>query len=175
MRLFLSCEIPQEIAGYISLLAKQLPEAKLTVPHNIDLTIKFLGDVPDTKLEEIKQRLSQLAFKPFRAMLNGIGVFTEDLIRVVWVGLTPSERFEELHVFADEALKGLFPEEKRFQAHLTIARVKFVEDKERFLDALKKIKVEPMTFTVDKLILFSSKLGPKGATHEPVLEIKAQE
>ena len=175
MRLFLSCEIPKEIAGYIHQLAKQLPEAKLTVPHNIDLTIKFLGDVPDTKLEEIKQRLSAMRFKPFRAMLNGIGVFTEDFIRVVWVGLTPSEQFEGLHALADEALKGLFPEEKRFQAHLTLARVKFVEDKQKFLDALKKIKVDPLTFTVDKLVIFSSKLSPKGATHEPMLEIKAQE
>jgi 2'-5' RNA ligase len=174
MRLFLSCEIPQKISGYIQELAKQLPEARLTVPHNIDLTIKFLGEVPDAKLDEIKQKLSGMKFKPFRAMLNGTGVFTEDFIRVAWVGLTPSEKFEALHVLADSALKGLFPEEKRFQAHLTIARVKYVADKQKFLDAFRKIKVEPMAFEVNKLILFKSQLSPKGATHEPVMEIKAQ-
>jgi 2'-5' RNA ligase len=174
MRLFISCEIPQEISGYIQELAKKLPEAKLTIPKNIDLTIKFLGDVPDTKLEEIKQKLSEIKFKPFKAMLNGTGVFTEDFIRVAWVGLTPSEKFEELHVLADNALKGLFPEEKRFQAHLTIARVKYVEDKQKFLGVLKLIKVEPLTFEVNKLVLFKSQLSPNGATHEPLLEIKAQ-
>jgi len=175
MRLFLSCEIPQEIADYVHELAKQLPgDAKYTIPHNIDLTIKFLGDTQDNKLDEIKQKLSEMKFKSFRAMLNGIGVFTEDFIRVVWTGLTPSEKFEELHVMADDALKGLFPKEKRFQAHLTIARVKYVEDKQKFIDAIKKINVEPKTFTVDKLTLFESKLSPKGATHTPVLELKAQ-
>ncbi len=175
VRFFLSSEIPKDIADYIHELAKQLPAgAKYTVPHNIDLTIKFLGDVPATKLDEIKQRLSAITFKPFRVMLNGIGVFTEDFIRVVWVGLTPSEKFEELHVMADDALEGLFPKEKRFQAHLTIARVKMVEDKDEFLKAVKKIAIEPKTFTVDKLVLFSSKLSPKGAMHEPVFEIKAQ-
>ncbi|MEM4239660.1 MAG: RNA 2',3'-cyclic phosphodiesterase [Candidatus Woesearchaeota archaeon] len=174
MRLFISCEIPQEISGYIHALAKQLPEAKVSVPKNIDLTIKFLGDVPDTKLEEIKQKLSELRFKPFKAMLNGIGVFTEDFIRVVWVGLTPSEKFEELHVLADNVLEKLFQKEKRFQAHLTIARVKYVEDKKKFLDELKKIKVEPLTFEVNKIILFKSQLSPKGATHEPLMEIVAQ-
>ncbi len=174
MRLFISCEMPQEVSGYIHLLAEKMPEAKLSVPKNIDLTVKFLGDVPDAKLDEIKQRLSEIKFKPFRAMLNGIGVFTEGFIRVVWVGLAPSEKFEELHVLADNALEKLFPKEKRFQAHLTIARVKYVEDKQKFLDALKKIKVEPMTFDVDKLVLFRSQLSPKGATHEPLMEIKGQ-
>ncbi len=174
MRLFVSCEIPKEISDYVRELAKQLPEAKLTVPKNIDLTIKFLGEVPDTKVEEIKQRLSEMRFKPFRAMLNGIGVFTEEFIRVAWVGLTPSEKFEELHMMADNALEKLFPKEKRFQAHLTIARVKYVEDKQKFLEGLKKIKVEPLTFEVNKLILFRSQLSPKGATHEPLLEIRAQ-
>jgi 2'-5' RNA ligase len=175
VRLFLSCEIPKDVADYIHELAKQLPsEAKYTVPHNIDLTIKFLGDTPDNKLGEIKQKLSGLKFKSFRAMLNGIGVFTEDFIRVVWTGLTPSEKFEELHVMADDALKGLFPREKRFQAHLTIARVKYVEDKEAFLKAMNQIKIEQKTFAVDRLVLIESKLSPKGATHTPLLEIKAQ-
>jgi 2'-5' RNA ligase len=193
MRLFISCEIPQEISGYIHLLAEKVPEAKLSVPKNIDLTIKFFGDVPDNKLDEIKQRLSEIKFKPFRAMLNGIGVFTEEFIRVVWIGLTPSEKFEEIHVMIDNALEmsettkvsehaqepravldKLFPKEKRFQAHLTIARVKYVEDKAKFLEALKKIKVDPLTFEVNKIILFKSQLSPTGATHEPLMEIKAQ-
>ena len=174
MRIFLSCGIPKGIADSVNELAQQLPKnAKYTVPHNIDLTIKFIGDIHDEKLDEIKQRLAAVQFRPFKAMLNGMGVFTEDFIRVVWAGLTPSEKFEELHSIADNALAGLVPKEKRFQAHLTIARVKFVEDKEAFLSAIKKIKVEPKTFTVDKLILFSSKLSPKGATHEPLLEINA--
>ncbi len=166
--------MPQEISGYIHLLAEKMPEANLSVPKNIDLTIKFLGDVPDAKVEEVRQRLSEMKFKPFRAMLNGIGVFTEEFIRVVWVGLTPSEKFEELHVMVDNVLDKLFPKEKRFQAHLTIARVKYVEDKQKFLDALKKIKVDPLTFEVNKLVLFKSQLSPKGATHEPLMEIKGQ-
>lgn len=173
MRLFISCEVPKEISNYIHELAKQLPEAKLTVPKNIDLTIKFLGDVPDSRLEEIKQALSEIKFKPFKAMLNGIGVFTEDFIRVAWVGLTPSEKFEELHVIVDSALEKFFAKEKRFQAHLTIARIKYVADKQKFLNELKRIKVEPLTFEVNKLILFKSQLSPKGAVHEPLMEINS--
>lgn len=174
MRLFLSCAIPQDISNYIHELARQLPDVQLTIPHNIDLTIKFLGDVQDNKLDEIKKKLSQIKFKSFKATLDDIGVFTEDFLRVVWVGLTPEERFNELHECVDKALEGLFQKEKHFKAHLTLARIKFVEDKKKFLDAIKKIKTEPKTFVVDKLILFKSKLSPKGATHEPLLEIIAQ-
>ncbi len=174
MRLFVSCEVSEEISNYIHELSKRLPDAKLVVPKNIDLTIKFLGDVQDNKLEEIKQKLSEIKFKSFKAMLNGVGVFTEDFIRVVWVGLSPSEQFEELHVLTDAALKGLFPEEKRFQAHVTIARIKYVSDKNKFLEEIKKIKVEPLTFEVNKLVLVRSQLSPNGATHESLMEIKAQ-
>ena len=133
MRLFLSCDVPKDIAEYVRGIAKLLPAgAKYTVPQNIDLTIKFLGDVPDTKLDDIKKRLSAMRFASFKAMLNGIGVFSEDVVRVVWAGATPSEKFDELHALAESALTGLFPEEKKFQPHLTIARVKFVDDKEAF-------------------------------------------
>ena len=174
MRLFLSCFISKDISNYIQRLATELPrDAKLYAPHNIDFTIKFLGDVQDDKLDEIKKRLKNIKFKPFRAMLNGIGVFSEDFIRVVWAGVTPSEKFDDLHKQADKALEGIVPKEKRFKAHLTIARVKYVEDKEKFLEALKKIKVKPKTFEVNKLILFKSKLSPKGATHTPILDINA--
>ncbi len=172
MRLFLSCKIPEDIADYITELSKKLPEAKLSVPKNIDLTIKFMGNIPDNKVNEIKKRLSKIKFSSFKAMLNGIGVFTEDFIRVVWVGLTPSEKFEELNIQVNDLLKGLVPKEKRFQAHLTIARVKYVDDKKKFLAALKKIKIKPITFNVNELILFQSKLSPKGAIHEPLLIIK---
>ncbi len=174
MRLFLSCEIPKEIADYVHSLAEKLPKkAKYVIPHNIDLTIKFFGDVPDEKAGEIKEKLGKFKFRPFRAMLNGAGVFTEDFIRVVWAGLTPSEKFEELHGQVDDFLAPVFPKEKRFQAHLTIARVKYVEDKDSFLKEVKSLKVEPKTFDVDKLILLQSKLSPKGAEHVPLLEIKA--
>lgn len=174
MRLFLSCNVPEEISRYVFGLAKELPEAKLSVPHNIDLTVKFLGNVQDDKVEEIKQKLGRLRFRAFKATLNSVGVFTEDFVRVVWVGLSPEEPFNNLHEQVDGLLKDFFPVEKRFKPHLTIARVKFVEDKKAFLEALKKIKVEPKTFTINKLILFQSRISPKGAVHKALMEINAE-
>lgn len=175
MRLFLSCFLPSSITEYVKELAGLLPAAKLVVPHNIDLTIKFLGSTQDASVEDIKQRLSAITFARFAARLEGIGVFpSEELIRVVWAGVAPQEKFVELHEKADAALKGLFPEKKKFAPHITIARVKDIPDKTAFIAALKKITVEPRAFTVDKLILYQSQLSPKGAVHTPVLEIPAQ-
>jgi 2'-5' RNA ligase len=108
-------------------------------------------------------------------VLDGIGVFSEDFLRVVWVGLKPGEKFEELHVQADELLSPLLPKEKRFKPHLTLARIKLVGNKKQFLEALAKIRVEQKTFVVKKLVLFRSKLSPKGAVHEPVMEVLAQD
>lgn len=176
MRLFVSTNIPEEISDYIKELATKLPEAKLIIPRNIDLTIKFIGAVQDYKLEEIKKRLSEIKFKPFEATLDGIGVFpNENFIRVVWAGLAPENKFNELHKKTEAALKSIVPAEKRFKPHLTLARIKRVSDKQKFVEELKKIRVEPKKFLVDKLVLFQSRLGPRGATHEKIMEIPAQQ
>lgn len=175
MRLFISCFISQEISDYVKSLSDKLPEAEINVPKNIDLTIKFLGSVQGDKLAVIKEKLSKIEFDSFEAELDTIGVFpNEKFIRVVWIGVKPEEKFNVLHEKVDEALKDLFGPEKRFKAHLTIGRVKRVDDKAKFIEELKKIKIEPKKFKVDKLILFESKLSTEGAVHEKVMEIEGK-
>jgi 2'-5' RNA ligase len=173
MRLFVSCNVPQDVAGYVRTIAGKIQNARLSVPRNVDLTIKFLGDVPADRLEEIKKRLSKLEFRAFEAALDGIGLFSEDFIRVVWVGLKPAGGFVKLHEQADELLAHLFPKEKRFQPHITVARVKSVDDKPKFVESVKKIRIEPKRWLVDRLILFESRLGPD-AVHTPLLEVCAK-
>jgi 2'-5' RNA ligase len=73
---------------------------------------------------------------------------------------------DKLQEEIDEKLKNLFGKEKRFMSHLTIARVKNIQDKEKFLSDLKAIKVDSMKFTVDKFNLKSSILKPEGPVYE---------
>jgi 2'-5' RNA ligase len=57
---------------------------------------------------------------------------------------------------------------------MTVARVKSFPDKAGFLAAVKKIKVKPVSWEMNRIILFLSTLDPQGAMHTPVLEIDAQ-
>ena len=72
----------------------------------------------------------------------------------------------------DEKLKDLFEPERRFMSHLTIARVKSIKDREKFLQELKKIKIEKMNFVVDRFKLKKSTLTSEGPVYETIEEYK---
>ncbi len=171
MRLFIAIEIPEEIKDYLCGIQQEIIDSKnkirLVNKDNMHLTLKFLGEVQPNKLDDIKNNLKKITFKPFSVVLDTIGVFpSEDYIRVVWVGLKPEEPVLELQKNVDEALKKLFKKEKGFKPHLTIARVKYIEDKKQFVDKLKQIKVDNKKIEVNNFKLVKSTLTTKGPVYE---------
>jgi 2'-5' RNA ligase len=173
MRAFLCCNIPQELSNYLSQLTTYLGEAKLTIPKQFDLTIKFLGEIPDDLLPQLQERLTQIRFSPFMAHIGPIGVFSERIVRTVWVGVEPKEPLFELHKAVDQCLLPLFPPDDRFSPHITLARVRGLKDKKRFLQSLSNINVDPISFRIDRLMFVQSKLTSEGAIHSHLFEIPA--
>ncbi len=164
MRFFIAIEVSPEVAAQLSGAQKQLQtdNAKLTFTKSFHLTLKFLGEVMPAQSEEIKKRLQQIQFKKFTAQLNGTGVFpSENYVRVVWVGIEPSDVICDLQKKIDEALAGLFPKEKNFKAHLTLARVKTISDKKQFAEQVKKLRIEAVSFPVIQFKLIESQLRGK--------------
>jgi len=164
-RTFISIELSENVKKEIEKIQEKLPEfkGKKTELENLHLTLKFLGEIDDWKIEEVKKRLKTFSSSPpthpFETGLDKIGVFSEEYIRIVWVHLT---NCEELQKEIDKVLDGLFEPEKRFMGHITIARVKNVEDKEKFLEDLKGIEIKNVKFKIDKFYLKESKLFPEG-------------
>ena len=72
----------------------------------------------------------------------------------------------ELQSKIDESLKPLFKKEKEFKAHITLARVKYPEDKRGFVEQVKNIKVESKKIEIKDFRLIKSTLSPKGAVYE---------
>ena len=171
MRLFIAIEIPEEIKDYLCRIQQEIADSKnkirLVDKGNMHLTLKFLGEVQPNKVEILNENLKDIPFKPFSVNLDSIGVFpSEDYIRVVWVGLKPEEPVLELQKNIDENLKKLFKKEKGFKPHLTIARVKYIEDKKQFVDKLKRITVGNKKIDVNNFKLIKSTLNPKGPIYE---------
>jgi len=176
MRLFIAFDISDEAKEELLKAQSELKkaDAKLTLAKEFHLTLKFLGEVEDKKVDEIKDRLSKVRFEQFDAELDGTGVFpTEDYIRVVWVGLEPKDKITTLQQKIEEALLGMFLKDTRFHPHLTLARVKFVKDKKGFIEKLKKIKMEKKAFSLSIFKLIKSTLTPKGPVYEVLEEFKA--
>lgn len=164
MRCFISIDIPENIKKEIEKIQEQLPEftGKKTEAKNLHLTLKFLGEMPDEKVELAKEKLKEIKIKKFEAEINLIGVFSEKIIRIVWLHLTNCDKLQKE---IDKSLKGLFKPEQRFMSHLTIARVKNVKNKKDFLEKLNKIKIPKIKFVVDNFKLKSSMLKPKGSVY----------
>lgn len=166
MRTFISVRLNGEALGEVKKVQKELTksnlyEGKLTDENNLHLTLKFLGEVDEEKIEEVKERLRKVKLKKFKVKLGEVGVFSKEFVRIIWIKL---EGVDALQRKVDKALHGRFTHEKRFMGHITIARVKSVKDKTAFLELLNKIKVKEISFEVDKFELMKSELtsyGPK--------------
>jgi len=171
MRTFIAIEIPEEVKKVFIEAQAQLDKdkAKLKITKDFHLTLKFLGEVEEKKIEEIKSALKEIKFNSFETSLTDVGVFPgENSIRVVWVGLNDSEnKITNLQKEVDSKLETLgFKKDTRFHPHLTLARVKFVEDKERFIKNLKEIKIEKKSFKITEFKLIKSILTPEGPVYE---------
>lgn len=171
MRLFIAIEIPENIKEYISKIQGKIDnetnKIRFVNKNHIHLTLKFLGEVQPNKVETIRNNLKKIVFNPFSVYLDSIGVFpSENYIRVIWIGLKPEEPILELQKNIDETLKKLFSKENNFKAHATLARVKFIENKENFINKLKNMKIENKKWDINNFKLIKSTLTGKGPIYE---------
>ena len=166
MRIFIAADIPNNIKSILHNLQKQIVDnVKITLvkPENMHLTLKFLGEVDKNILDEARIRLKDVKFKPFDVSLDNLGVFPhENYMRVLWIGV--KGRVNELSNKIDPALADLFPKEKKFHAHITLGRIKFISDKLNFKERLK-IRVEG-SFKVNSFRLIRSELTENGPRYE---------
>jgi len=173
MRLFIAIEIPEDIKEYFSKIQGEINinsnKIRFIKKEQIHLTLKFLGEVQPEIIEEIKNNLKKIVFKPFSVVLNSVGVFpNENYIRVIWVGLKPEEPVLNLQKGIDEKLKKLFKRERDFKPHLTLARVKYIENKEDFISKIKSIKIENKNISVDSFKLVKSSLTMQSPIYEDI-------
>ena len=173
MRLFIAMDLDSE-KDYFNGISEKLDRScfKGSFPKSFHLTLKFLGEVDEEKVGEIKDRLSAVKFEPFSVEFSNIGFFpNEKYIRVIWVGLSDGQKMIELQRKIDSALLGLFSAEKKFHPHITLARVKFVKLKEKLLKNVSGMKVEKKSVDVKSFRLIKSTLTPEGPIYESLLEV----
>ena len=133
-RMFVALDLPQQyredIAGS-SLKARSLFRGITWVkPENIHLTLKFLGDVDESRELQLIERFRVLSEKhaPFEVSYGGIGHFGRaGYISTIWIGI--SEKTGNLarlagDIEAEAAKIGFTPEGKPFSPHITLGRVK---------------------------------------------------
>src|SRR5574337_553407 len=148
MRIFVSIEIPEDVkqrmAGVQAGLRKADVEASWPRPEGIHLTLKFLGEVPESRINEIRNAVAAAAagMSRFRVEVQGTGAFPNaGKARVVWAGLSGDlEKMNRLQAAVEDALVriGMEREDRPFKPHLTLARIKYIRSRESLLKADRK-------------------------------------
>lgn len=173
MRIFVAIKIPENIKDYISgvqeSIGDDLAKIRWVNKNQMHLTLKFLGEVQPSNIIEVKKELKKIEFNPFNTYLSSVSMFpNEKYIRVLWVGLDPEEEINSLQKDIDEKLKKLFKKDKDFKPHITLGRVKFVKDKDKFVENLRKIKIDNKKVNVNGFKLMKSTLSQKGPIYEEI-------
>ena len=175
IRTFVAVEVSHEVRDRTAELMESLRASGVKVswtkPHNLHLTLKFLGDTPEERLAEVGQAVAAAAAEmpALSLRLTGAGVFPDARRpQTLWVGVTEGrEEICRLAAAIDEALhRRRFPKEKRpFQAHLTIGRVRGAAPVERA--ELGRLLADQHDFdcgltSVREVLIMSSQLSPAG-------------
>ncbi|MCD4799189.1 MAG: RNA 2',3'-cyclic phosphodiesterase, partial [Methanosarcinales archaeon] len=77
IRTFLAVELPDHIkeAAYSIQQEIDFKGLKLVDPGLIHITLKFLGDIPESQVAPITDALTKIDCAPFTARVTGVGVF----------------------------------------------------------------------------------------------------
>lgn len=176
IRSFLAIALPDElkrkITTYTSSLSKYAGKLRWTNAQNLHLTLKFLGEQQSEKIDALIAELSSnpLQIPSFKLDTTNLGAFPNiKRPRVIWLGVesTPQNSLFKLRNQIENRCKllGFEKENKKFNAHLTISRVKFPMDLDEMWEFTKQNVFSEYRFEVDKFVLMKSTLKPSGAEY----------
>ena len=175
MRLFVAVDVPDDIKEKLyrdaMFLKRSGVRASYPALSSYHITLKFLGEVAEERLEGIIGALSG-AFdhiSPFEASVEGRGVFPGFRNpRVVWGGVRDEGGFSALKEAVDRALEvlGFGRDDKAFVPHITLGRVKRAGmEEKRIIRQFCEEGASYGSFTVSEVVLYRSILRPEGAEY----------
>ena len=152
-------------------------DVKLVDLEVLHTTLKFLGDTDEALVPEILPLMerSVQGVPPLAVTLRGTGAFPgPKRINVAWIGLENAEPLGRIAAFLNRELDalGFRPENRRWEPHVTVARVKSGRNLDRVRAAIDGFANEEFGESlVDRIHLKRSVLRPEGPEYTRVVEI----
>ena len=155
-------------------------DARWIPVENLHLTIRFLGEVPDSETATVLEAIQPpLPVAPFTLAFADLGIFPPSgPPRLFWIGIGQgASALSRLYfeVGARLSRHGFEAEPRPFAAHLTLARVRAVGPRAGGYASLRSLvagtPVTAASSSVTHLTVFRSHLLPKGARYEPVMRV----
>jgi RNA 2',3'-cyclic 3'-phosphodiesterase len=177
MRVFIAIDLPNEVRDRLREVQHELRSLTNSVrwvaPESIHITLKFVGQVPEKRIEDIDTALRGLTWKAFTVTVRGVGFFPGTRSpRVFWAGMeAPTMKGLAEHLDTRMERLGFDKEKRAFRPHITLARAKESRiDSSLVLGATQYEEHNFGSFTADRVFLFQSTLKPSGAVYEKLKE-----
>jgi RNA 2',3'-cyclic 3'-phosphodiesterase len=180
MRLFIATPLSKETEEYLAKVIFELKQVRSKVKwvaaKNIHLTLKFLGDTEESKVEPIKAAIQKVADNSHSAKctIDKLGGFPNlKRPRVIWAGISGEiDKIKSIASEIDNEMNrlGFEKEDRPFKSHLTLGRVKESSGLKDLTEAVTNYKLNPQNITFDKIILFKSTLTAGGPIYESLFE-----
>jgi RNA 2',3'-cyclic 3'-phosphodiesterase len=129
MRIFFALDIPPEIrkrlAEYMERVRSCAPEARWARVEGLHVTLKFVGEVNEELVRQMKSALAGVNVPPVEVKFEGVGFFPNaKAARIFWAGVDGGNALSHLAAEVDARLArlGVAKEEKPYRPHLTLAR-----------------------------------------------------
>ena len=159
-RLFTGLELPASVGLALSLKRGGLSGARWIDPENYHITLRFIGDVDNGTANDVADSLDRLSNSlSFQVRLNHLGTFGGHNPRALYAGVEVNESLVRLQAAQERVLQraGLEPEGRKFVPHVTLARLRGSSAEEVAWFLAQAGRFEPLSFTVGRFVLFSSK------------------
>ena len=154
MRLFLAINLPpdtrRDIVEAVAPLKEVGTDVQWTAESKLHLTMKFLGEQEQTRIEEIMSVVRGVSTNhaTMDVGVSGVGAFPNSRRpSVLWVGVERSARLELLAHDLEIACEtiGFETEARAFRPHITIGRIRerpAIEDARKLARAAKRVDLE---------------------------------
>lgn len=175
----MAVEIGEEVRNGLAAIQEEFKALGESIswvkPGNIHLTLKFLGDMEEKRLDKMRARLTEAAatLPGGDCTARGVGCFPNPKNpRVVWAGIDdPQQLLRRSARAVDEALSaiGFARETRPFRGHLTLGRVRKPISNREFVRTVESHSGRVFgAMDLREWVLFRSQLSPGGSIYTPL-------
>lgn len=158
-----------KIGHYKELVANQIIKASYTQNHNIHLTLSFIGEVSQKKLNDYEEILDQISLSSVTLDCRHIGIFRKKKNRdILWLGVEKNPNLSQIVKALNQSLRDadLDFDDRKFTPHITLGR-----NIRSHVD-LSQLVIQPIKIKPKSIALMISHRKHDQLIYEPIYEIQ---
>jgi 2'-5' RNA ligase len=172
-------DVAEDLKNAVALLKHDLrnESIKWVDFNNLHVTLGFIGSTEDLVVKQVIHMLKDkfTGFGNIEFSIAGLGVFKSFKDpKIIFSGIENREKLVSAYETTKEGLNELDIklEERQFNPHLTIGRIKALENKKNFQELIQGYSgKEFQQVTITEVVYYESVLLPTGPIYKPISKV----